>query len=79
MDIDSLLAATTAVLVANISYNKSKKKRRRRKEWTKSWLLNRDGKSVYNNILEELRCNDQENYRRYLRMNTETFEVCLLC
>lgn len=43
--------------------------------WAKKWLLNRDAKSVYGNIIAELRLDDAENYRRYLRVNTATFEV----
>ena len=40
----------------------------------KSWLAKRDRKGAYNNILQEIRLDDKENYRRYLRMNTETIE-----
>jgi hypothetical protein len=40
----------------------------------KNWLAERENKGAYNNIIQELRLDDQENYRRYLRMNTETFE-----
>ena len=29
-------------------------------------------------LLEELRLEDEENYRRYLRMDTETFQVRLM-
>ena len=37
----------------------------------------RDTKRAYANILQELRLNDHENYRKYLRMNTDTFQVAL--
>ena len=40
----------------------------------KSWLAERERKGAYNNILQELRLDDQENFRRYIRMNTDTFE-----
>ena len=43
--------------------------------WVKPWLKRRDEKGAYNNILSEIRLDDAESYRRYLRMNTETFEV----
>ena len=43
--------------------------------WVKPWLKRRDEKGAYNNILREIRLDDAESYRRYLRMNTETFEV----
>lgn len=54
-----------------------KKKRKKRSVWVKTWLLQRDIKGAYNNIIQELRLEDMENYRRYLRMNTETFEELL--
>ena len=39
----------------------------------KDWLLERDTKGAYANILQELLLNDHENFRKYLRMNTDTF------
>ena len=53
----------------------SESKRRIRSEWSKKWLLERNNRSACNCILEELRLDDQENYRRILRVNTHTFEV----
>ena len=50
-------------------------KSRRRRIWVKDWLLRRSRKSVYYNIVSELRLTDRYEYRKYLRMNTETFEV----
>ena len=41
----------------------------------KAWIQRRAKKGVFNNILHELRLDDAESYRRYLRMNAETFEV----
>ena len=40
----------------------------------KDWLHKRDTKGAYVNILQELRLNDPENFRKYLRMNTETYQ-----
>lgn len=50
-------------------------KKRKRKVWMKDWLRERESKGAYSNILQELRLRDQENFRKYLRMNTTTFEV----
>ena len=64
------------LIIANVLREKNgKRKRAKRTEWVKLWLSNRSQKGAYNNILAELRLQDAENYRRYLRMNTETFEV----
>ena len=47
------------------------------KVWVKEWLAERDNCSVYHNILQELQMQDTENYRKYLRMNVETFKLLL--
>ena len=44
----------------------------------KDWLHGRDAKGAYANMLQELRLNDHENVRKYLRMNTDTFRVALI-
>ena len=51
------------------------KKKSRRKIWTRKWLLKRNERGAYNGILNELRLTDKEDFRKYLRMNTSTFEV----
>ena len=38
----------------------------------------RHEKSAYFNILAELQNSDTEHYRKYLRMNHETFQVILM-
>ena len=45
--------------------------------WAKEWLMQRNSKSVYFNILQELRLQDAENVRKYLHMNTDTFQYLL--
>ena len=44
---------------------------------TKPWLKNRLRTSAYQNIFRELRLKDKEEFRRYLRMKTETYQVKL--
>ena len=51
------------------------KKKSRRKIWTRKWLLKRNEIGAYNGILNEPRFTDKEDFRKYLRMNTSTFEV----
>ena len=41
-------------------------------------LKNRLRTSAYQNIFQELRLKDSEEFRRYLRMNTETYQVQIL-
>ena len=53
------------------------KKRKKRSIWIKPWLKNRLRTSAYQNIFQELRLKDNEEFRQYLRMNTETYKVKL--
>ena len=53
------------------------KKRKKRSVWMKPWLKNRLRTSAYQNIFQELRLKDKEEFRRYLRINTETYQVKL--
>ena len=48
-----------------------KKKRRKRRYWVKPWLEKRYKRSAYNGILTEMRLHNQEDFRKYLRMNTD--------
>ena len=73
MEDDSVVASCAAIIIAAAL----KKKRKKRLGCVKTWLLKRDKKGAYNNIIQELRFEDVENYKRYLRMNTETFEELL--
>ena len=52
-------------------------KKRRRSCWVKRWLLNREEKSAYSNIFTELYLTDQEEFRKYLRINTVTYTVMI--
>ena len=57
-------------------YNQSRKKPR--KILMKQWLKEKDAKGAYSNILQELRFQDQENFRKYLRMNTHTLSRAII-
>ena len=41
----------------------------------KPWLKNRNDKSAYNNKFSELLLTDKEEFRRYLQINTTSYEV----
>ena len=70
-----LLLATGIKLVED---GEKVKKRKKRSVWMKPWLKNRLRTSAYQNIFQELRLKDSEEFRRYLRMNTETYQVQIL-
>ncbi|XP_042897245.2 uncharacterized protein [Parasteatoda tepidariorum] len=54
-----------------------KKKEKKRTLWTKAWRLRRQRLGCYENLLRKLALEDQESYRRFLRMDTESFEYLL--
>ena len=57
------------------NFLKRKRQRKDRSCWVKEWLNSHNSLSTYQKILSELRLNDAEYFRRYLRMNTEEFDV----
>ena len=49
--------------------------RRRRSCRMKDWLIKLDSLSAYNTIFKEFHLNEHEYFIRYLRMNTEVYEI----
>ena len=71
-------ATLTLAYAVDMFSNKKAKKSRNWKTWMKDWLHERDTKGAYANILQELHLNDRDNFRKYLRMNTDTTQVVLI-
>ena len=71
---DAILIASTGMVLALAL---RKRKRKERSVWVRNWLARREEKGVYNNLIQEMRLEDSESFRRYLRMNTATFERLL--
>ena len=53
-------------------------RRRRRLVWTEPYLLRREERGAYNNILNEFRAENQGKFRKCVRMNPETFDVSFI-
>ena len=70
----SLILLNNAFYFIN-NFLKRKRQRKRRSCWVKEWLNRCNSLSAYQTILSELRLNDAEYFRRYLKMNTEVYEV----
>eukprot|EP00795_Rhopilema_esculentum_P011050 gene11050-19902_t len=51
------------------------KRKKIRKVWCKEWLQKREDTSLHTGLVSKLRLADREDYRRFMRMNTTTFEV----
>ena len=70
-----LILLNNAFYFMNNFLKKKKRQRKRRSCWVKEWLNRRNSLSAYQTILSKLRLNDRECFRRYLRMNTEVYEL----
>ena len=72
---DEKVVAIILAVYANGKFRKAKK-RRRRTIWTKPYLAERRNKTNYQLVNElQLRLQDKEEFRAYLRMDTSTFMV----
>ncbi|XP_077314623.1 uncharacterized protein LOC143934951 [Lithobates pipiens] len=71
------MAAMVIVIIALEEEKKKRRKNRRKSRvWTKNWLLQRE-KFSHINLLTNLRENNPEDYRNYLRMTQESFGMLL--
>ena len=68
----SVVAACSQVIKHNTKHRISHT--RKRKCWVKAWLAEKH-KSLYHGLVSELLLHDKEEFRIFLRMNTETYEV----
>ena len=77
-DIEDEAIAITSFMFSCYKAHKAKSKRKTRQRliWAKGWLLERNKKGAYHTILNELKLTDFEHFCKFLRMNTDTFEVC---
>ena len=67
-------AAALVVLLHGI---KSRKKRKSRSRWAKPWLSKRSSFGFYDTLLQELRSEDEEEYKKFLRMSPDVFDELL--
>ena len=72
MEDEELITVAASLIIVSLL---KKKKRKPRRIWVRTWLQRREEKSAYQNILQELRLEDAEHFRKYLRMSSATFEV----
>ena len=78
-DDEEILLCTVAICASMMHLNENREvKRQQRETWVKEWFLRREERGAYNMIMQELRLQDAESFRKYLRMNTTVYEVCFL-
>lgn len=64
------------IILAGYEISRRRKLSKRRTIWVKKWLSKRKKYGVTNTLLTELR-SEEDDYRRYLRMDTATFDFLL--
>jgi hypothetical protein len=57
--------------------DQEKGRKRNRRAWVKPWIMKRGTLVAYNALLNEFILTDREDYRRFMRMNSETFHELL--
>ncbi|KAK8763957.1 hypothetical protein V5799_033434, partial [Amblyomma americanum] len=76
MEAESAAAVATAALVI-LELLEEPPAKKPRTSWVSPWLQRRKQQGAYENLMRELALEDSENYRRWIRMDTATFEELL--
>ena len=59
-----------SAMAVGVLCKKRRKKQREREVWEQDWLQRRWGKGAFRQLMAELRLEDEESYREYMRMDT---------
>ena len=74
---EETFVAVSAILMASVFMQDEaeiNKRRKKRKVWVKPWIERRDELGAYNALVCGFTPSERTNYRRFMRMNTETAE-----
>ena len=70
-----IMCAGANVMMGEALSAQPRRRRRRRMVWTQPYLLRRDERGAYNNILHEFRMENPEKFRKCVRMDPDAFDV----
>lgn len=70
------IRAAAALLV--LCNNSNENKKRNRTCWVRKWILRRENYGAYNNLLKELKIEDAQHFKNFIRMSAVDFEALLL-
>ena len=65
-----MYAASAAIFF--MEADKQQKKKKKTRLWVKEWRLRREQRSSFKFLTEELRIDDNDAYRRYLRIDEDS-------
>ncbi|KAG8212646.1 hypothetical protein J437_LFUL018777 [Ladona fulva] len=68
------IRVAAALVVCDYYHNR---KKRNRKCWVREWILRRDTHEAHNNLLKELKIEDSQQFRNFIRMSATGFEGLL--
>ena len=71
-------AAVCFVLLGAAFKTQELYRRRKRRKWVAELCSSRHEKGLYDTFVQELKLHDNEDFRRFLRMNTDTYQVALI-
>ena len=74
---DSDEECAVAILIALLKKKRKRKKKRLRTAYVKPWLTRRNKLGVGNTLLQEFRLEDEDEYKRFLRMTPDNFNELL--
>lgn len=77
MDIRILIMSRKRRVAAAVIINyilKKRRKTRTRKCWVKEWIAKRGTQGAYSKLLVELRCEDSQYFKNFLRMSASDFQ-----
>ena len=74
--VEKVKVATASIIIA-LYCEDDKKTRKRRSDWVKPWLRRRESHGFYAQLLGELRLEEPDIYKNYLRMTAENFDEIL--
>ncbi|GBM58188.1 hypothetical protein AVEN_163951-1 [Araneus ventricosus] len=67
----------TCALATVIMYAIQKREKKKSKVWTRKWLSRRKTLGCYENLMREQALEDSESYRRWLRIDVNSFKFLL--
>ncbi|KAG0422099.1 hypothetical protein HPB47_002060 [Ixodes persulcatus] len=76
-EVETAAAAALALLCAVDSDDEMPPTKKPRSKWTSQWLQRVHQQGAYENLMRELALEDSEAYRRWIRMDTGSFEELL--
>ncbi|KAB0804296.1 hypothetical protein PPYR_01266 [Photinus pyralis] len=75
-----VLSAAAGVICVLLMKQLKQKTKKKRRIWSEKWLLKRqDGRGVLHMLEQELRTEDPESYRQFIRMCGQHFDELLEC